>query len=208
MGTHMTESLQAYPTSKSPESARLGDVVARRRKSIRLPGFDYSQPGAYFITVCTRNRASILGDVTEGKLCLSAAGRLAQAVWEELPQHYPHVHLDAWTVMPNHVHGIAILKSDSVDHVGADSVGPVGAGLKPAPTQRHGLPEIVRAFKTFSARRINALQGTAGTALWQRNYFEHVIRDEAALDRIRQYIADNPARWHEDPENPDAVRGR
>ena len=196
----MAESLQAYPTSTSPESARLGDVVARRRKSIRLPGFDYSQPGAYFITVCTRNRASILGDVTEGKLCLNAAGRLAQAVWEELPQHYPHVHLDAWTVMPNHVHGIAILKSDSVDHV--------GAGLKPAPTQRHGLPEIVRAFKTFSARRINALQGTAGTALWQRNYYEHVIRDEAALDRIRQYIADNPARWHEDPENPDAVRGR
>ena len=202
--------------------------------------FDYRQPGAYFITVCTRNRASILGDVTEGKLCLNAAGRLAQAVWEELPQHYPHVHLDAWTVMPNHVHGIAILKSDSVDyvgadsvdhvgadsvdhvgadsvdhvgadsvdHVGADSVDHVGAGFKPAPTQRHGLPEIVRAFKTFSARRINALQGTAGTALWQRNYYEHVIRDEGALDRIRQYIADNPARWHEDPENPDAVRGR
>ena len=204
----MAESLQAYPTSTSPESARLGDVVARRRKSIRLPGFDYSQPGAYFITVCTRNRASIFGDVTEGKLCLSAAGRLAQAVWKELPQHYPHVHLDAWTVMPNHVHGIAILKSDSVGHVGADSVDHVGAGLKPAPTLRHGLPEIVRAFKTFSARRINALQGTAGTALWQRNYYEHVIRDEAALDRIRQYIADNPARWHEDPENPDAVRGR
>ncbi len=208
MGTHMAESLQVYPTSKSPESALLGDVVARRRKSIRLPGFDYSQPGAYFITVCTQNRASIFGDVTEGKLCLNAAGRLAQAVWEELPQHYPHVHLDAWTVMPNHVHGIAILKSDSVGLVGADSVDHVGAGLKPAPTQRHGLPEIVRAFKTFSARRINALQGTAGTALWQRNYYEHVIRDEAALDRIRQYIADNPARWHEDPENPDAVRGR
>ena len=123
----MADSLQVYPTSRSPESARLGDVVTRRRKSIRLPGFDYSQPGAYFITVCTRNRASILGNVTEGKLRLSAAGRLAQAVWEELPQHYPHVHLDAWTVMPNHVHGIAILKSDSVDHVGADSVDHVGA---------------------------------------------------------------------------------
>ena len=173
-----------------------------------MPGFDYSQPGAYFITVCTRNRACILGDVTEGKLRLSAAGRLAQAAWKELPQHYPHVHLDAWTVMPNHVHGIAILKSDSVDHVGANSVGHVGAGLKPAPTQRHGLPEIVRAFKTFSARHINALQETVGTALWQRNYYEHVIRDEEALDRIRQYIADNPARWHEDPENPDAVRRR
>ena len=196
----MAKSLQVYPTSKFPESARLGDVVALRRRSIRLPGFDYSQPGAYFITVCTRNRACILGDVTEGKLRLSAAGRLVQAVWEELPQHYTHVHLDAWTVMPNHVHGIAILESDSVDHV--------GAGLKPAPTTRHGLPEIVRAFKTFSARRINAVQETIGTALWQRNYYEHVIRDEGALNRIRQYITDNPARWHEDPENPDAVRRR
>ena len=123
----MAESLQVYPTSKFLKSARRGDVAARRRKSIRLPGFDYSQPGAYFITVCTRNRACILGDVTEGKLRLSAAGRLAQAVWEELPQHYPHVQLDAWTVMPNHVHGIVILDSGPA--------GPVGAGLKPAPTE-------------------------------------------------------------------------
>ena len=111
--------------------------------------------------------------------------------------------------------GLKPASTDSVDLVGTglkpastDSVDLVGAGLKPAPTQRHGLPEIVRAFKTFSARRINALQGTAGTALWQRNYYEHVIRNEGELDRIRQYIADNPARWHEDPENPDVVRGR
>ena len=87
----------------------------------------------------------------------------------------------------------------------------VGAGLKPAPTTnasapRHSLPEVVRAFKTFSSRRINAFQGTTGTPFWQRNYYEHIIRNEEDLNRIRQYIEDNPAHWHEDPENP-AVKG-
>ena len=120
---------------------------------------------------------------------LSEAGRLAQAVWEDLPRHYPHVRLDAWTIMPNHVHGIIVLTETDAD---------VGA-------IRHGLPEVVRAFKTFSSKRINAFQGTTGTPFWQRNYYEHIIRNEDTLNRIRQYIEDNPANWHEDPENP-AVR--
>ena len=130
---------------------------------------------------------------------LSEAGRLAQAVWEDLPHHYPHVQIDVWVIMPNHMHGIVILAEAQAteDDMPVD----VGAGLKPAPT-RHGLPEILRAFKTFSARRINALHNTVGTPFWQRNYYEHIIRNEAALNRIRQYIADNPARWAEDPENP------
>ncbi|MCY3668465.1 MAG: transposase [Gemmatimonadetes bacterium] len=160
---------------------------------------------------------------------LSEAGRLAQAVWEDLPHHYPHVQIDVWVIMPNHMHGIIILTevqateddmqsgADPKTDVGAKTnmgiktnMGTktdVGAGLKPAPTAptRHGLSEIVRAFKTFSARRINALHNTVGTPFWQRNYYEHVIRNESALDRIRQYIVDNPARWREDPENP-AVR--
>jgi len=79
------------------------------------------------------------------------------------------------------------------------------AGLKPAPTKRHGLPEIVRAFKTFSAREINAHRGTRGQSLWQRNYFEHVVRDERQLGLIRTYIADNPVRWEFDCENPDVT---
>ena len=221
------------------------DMPERRRRPIRLRGYDYTRHGAYFVTICTRNRACLLGDVIEGTTHLSEAGQLAQAVWEDLPRHYPHVQLDAWTIMPNHVHGIIVLTDGDTEPDGAPSVGAglkpapttnadaprhhphvhnagasphrphvhddVGAGFKPAPTTnasalRHGLPEVVRAFKTFSSRRINASQGTTGTPFWQRNYYEHIIRNEEDLNRIRQYIEDNPARWHEDPENP-AVRG-
>ena len=206
---------------------------------MRLRGFNYAHPGAYFITVSTRNRICLLGDVIDDKMPLSEAGRLAQAVWEGLPTHYPHIRLDAWVVMPNHVHGIVMLtEADPDPHpiragfkpapaktgTAANNArhglpeiynDPVRAGFKPAPAKtgtaannaRHGLPEIVRAFKTFSARRINDVRGAVGTPVWQRNYYEHIIRDDEALNRIRQYIMDNPARWHEDPENPHTMGG-
>jgi putative transposase len=96
--------------------------------------------------------------------------------------------------MPNHVHGIVILK----DGLGID----VGAGFKPAPTNRHALPEIIRAFKTFSSRRINQRRKAPGLPVWQRNYYEHLIRNHDDLDHARQYILDNPAKWLEDGENP------
>ena len=166
---------------------------------MRLQGFEYTRQGAYFITICTRNRECLLGDVGEERMHLNEAGLFAHAAWEDLPRHYPHVALDAWTIMPNHVHGIVVL----TERVKAP---PVGSGLKPDPTNanavRHGLPEVVRAFKTFAARQINVFRGAVGAPFWQRNYYEHVIRNEEPLNRIRQYILDNPARWHEDPENP------
>ena len=129
---------------------------------------------------------------------LSEPGLIAQTVWEELPRHYPHVRTDAWIVMPNHVHGIIILTSVTTSTV--------GAGFKPAlldgSARRHGLPEIVRALKTFSARRINVLCGTSKKPFWQRGYYERVIRNERELNHVRQYSMDNPARWDQDPENP------
>ncbi len=197
----MAPNPNSHTTYKPSVVPWLGDVPERRRRSIRLLGFDYRQPGVYFITVCTRDRSCLLGNVVEGRMRLSEAGRLAQDVWDGLPSHYPHVRMDAFIIMPNHVHGIVFLVGAGLN---------VRAGLKPAPTGanmgadtvRHGLPEVVRAFKTFSARRMNALLGAVGGPFWQRNYYEHVIRNEAALNRIRQYIVDNPARWHEDPENP------
>jgi len=122
---------------------------------------------------------------------LNDLGKIVDKCWDDLPNHYPHIELDTFVIMPNHIHGIIMLHDD------------VGAGLKPAPTRkRHGLPEIVRAFKTFSSRHINQIRDTTGTPVWQRNYYEHVIRDETSLNDIRQYIIDNPLRWENDEENP------
>ena len=156
-----------------------------RRRTVRLPAYDYATPAAYFVTICTHHRALLLE-----RPGLAAA---VLAAWEDLPTHYAQVSLDQFVVMPNHVHGIVLL---------AD----VGAGLKPArqaeSAPRQGLPEVVRAFKTFSARSVNGLRDTAGQPVWQRGYHEHVIRGEPSLARIREYIAVNPERWDADGENP------
>jgi putative transposase len=174
-----------------------------------LRGYDYSAPGAHFVTACTQNRECLFGDIVDGVMVCNDAGRMVADVWYSLTTHYPHAVLDAFTMMPNHVHCVVVLTC------GDSSV--VGAGLKPAPTvtnratndrvpTRHGSPEIIRAFKTFSARRINDLRGTPDARVWQRGYYERIIRDEAELNRIRQYIAENPSRWAADPENPEVSR--
>ncbi|MFH1023991.1 MAG: transposase [Planctomycetota bacterium] len=161
--------------------------VAHDRRSIRLKGYDYAQAGAYFMTVCAHERRCVFGDVVDGEMRLNDAGCIVRTVWDALPEHYPHVQLDEFVIMPNHIHGIIVLSD-------------VGAGLKPAPTleKRHGLPEIVRAFKSFSARRINESCRTRGIPVWQRNYYEHVIRNDDDLNDIRSYIAANPAGWAAD----------
>jgi REP element-mobilizing transposase RayT len=169
-------------------------------RSIRLPGFDYGQPGAYFVTLCTRHRECLFGEVVNEEIQMNSLGQAVASCWNDLENHYGHVDLDAFVVMPNHVHGIIVLTQGTL--------ATVGAGFKPAPTtpdiaKRHGLPEIVRAFKTFPSRGINQLRGTPGQPVWQRNYYEHVIRNEAELDRVRQYVHGNPGKWLEDTENPE-----
>lgn len=171
--------------------------IQHRRKALRLPGYDYSQPGAYYVTIVTKQRHCLFGDVVYGKMRLNSCGQTVMECWNHLAHHYPYVGRDEFVVMPNHVHGILVLNDDAV-----------GAGLKPAPTRRHGLPEIVRGFKTFSARRINTLRDSPGTPVWQRNYYEHIIHNEAELARVREYIQNNPAQWETDPEYPAIVRHR
>ncbi|WP_026370681.1 transposase [Kallotenue papyrolyticum] len=180
------------------------DPQRHHRRSIRLKGYDYAQPGAYFITICTQHRACLFGEVVDGEMRLNDYGKIVEFTWHDLVNHISGIMLDAFVVMPNHVHGIVII---------TDGPGVVGAGSEPAPTTpatahtaRHGLPEIVRQFKTFSARRINALRGTPGVSVWQRNYYEHIIRNDEALERIRRYILENPARWMRDREKPRAIR--
>lgn len=192
------------------------DPEKHHRRSIRLKGYDYSQPGAYFVTIVTQDRACLFGEVVDGEMRLNELGEIVAWTWRDLPNHVPNVALDAFVVMPNHVHGIIV----SIDAPNAPA--PVGAGSEPAPTQpipgpfnepipggiaakRYALPEIVRQFKTFSARRINERRGTPGGPVWQRNYYEHIIRNEESLNQIRQYIANNPLQWALDRENPDVV---
>ena len=174
----------------------------RHRKSLRLPNYDYSQPGAYFITACSYKRLAIFGRIVKDNVLPSPAGLIVQDAWHDLPNHYLNILLDSFIVMPTHIHGIIIITvSSTTNHV--------GAGLRPAPTfttTRHCLPEIIRALKSFSARRINELRDTPGAPVWQRGYYEHIIRNERQLNRVRNYIETNPLRWEMDAENPNAKR--
>ena len=170
------------------------EVVQNRRKALRLPDYDYSQPGAYYVTVVTKQRYCLFGEVVCGEMRLNSFGRTVMECWDDLVRHYPSVQLDEFVVMPNHVHGIILLKEDL-----EISVGPGSASVR---SERHGLPEIVRAFKSFAARRINELSATPGARVWQRNYYEHIVRNERELRLIRRYVANNPLGWDKDPENP------
>jgi REP element-mobilizing transposase RayT len=168
------------------------DPKIHHRRSIRLQGYDYSQAGAYYITIVVHGRECILGEIVRAGLepaqtQLNQFGQIVQRTWFDLPKHYPHIQLGSFCIMPNHVHAVIII----VD---------VGAGLRPAPTKP--LSEIVRAFKSFSARRINEIRKTPGIPVWQRNYYEHIVRNAKEHNRIHLYIEANPANWLEDNENP------
>ncbi len=175
-----------------------------QRKSLRLKGYDYSRPGYYFVTICTHNRESILGEIKNGILSLTTLGKLVEYTWNDLPNHNYYVGLDKFIIMPNHIHGIIIIHENAVNLV--------GAGSEPAPTnpttknKYHGLPEIIRQFKTFSARRINKERQMARHPVWQRNYYEHVIQGEKELAQIRKYIQNNPQKWETDKNNPGSKR--
>ena len=167
--------------------------------SKRLPRHDYSQPGEYFVTMCATDRRCIFGEIIDGKMRLNKNGTIVAEQWVGLPNHYANAFLDEFVIMPDHFHGII--------HLTEGSPTSVGAGFQPAHASRptnpqHGLPEIIRGFKTYTARSINQLNNTTGQPVWQRNYYEHVVRTEDDLDAIRRYIVENPLKWEFDPENP------
>jgi putative transposase len=160
------------------------------RKSIRLRGYDYSLPEVYFVTLVTYQRESVLGEICNGKLTLSNFGELAKNQWISIPKHYQNITLDCWIVMPNHIHGIINITESNV-----------GAGYQPALVKHYNLAELVRKFKTFSAMNINKSRKSPGLLVWQRNYYEHIIRDDKELNDIRQYINENVDNWKSDTEN-------
>ena len=168
------------------------------RRSIRLKQYDYSRQGHYFVTICTHHRENLLGAVVEGQVRLSQVGLIAHECWRAITRHFPNTILDTYVVMPNHLHGIVIITRPAGR--GAACCAPTtGQTGKMVPGS---LPTIVRSFKSASAKRANELSGAPATPLWQRNYYEHVIRYEKALNKIREYICANPHMWPYDPENP------
>ncbi len=164
-----------------------------RRKSARLPDCDYSQPGAYFVTVCVRGSKCLLGDIAEGILRSNAAGKMVAKLWSKLESKYPLIKIDPYfMVMPNHFHGIIFIE------------GPGGGHMGPP------LQKIMQWFKTMTTNEYvhgvkelgwPAFQGS----LWQRSFYDHAIRNEESLNRIREYIGNNPRRWELDKENPQAM---
>ena len=173
------------------------------RRSIRLRGFDYASPGAYFVTIVTQGRSTVFGEILDGEMRLSPWGHIAEECWRALPDHFPHAALGAFVVMPNHVHGIIVLHERAdVPSVGATHwVAPT----KPRGPQRGSIGAIVGAYKMAVTRRI-AEEFGEGMVVWQRNYHEHVIRDERDHDRIRRYIESNPMNWTSDDGYPTARR--
>jgi len=249
------------------------DPKRHHHRSTRLKGYDYSQLGAYFVTICVQDRECLFGEVVEGEMRLNEAGRMVQDVWNDLPRYYPDVALDAFVVMPNHIHGIIILVGAGPCACPDTGQPPVGAGPRACPDagqpqgvaptlglpdvghlvgagpcacpdpgqpqrvaptlglpdvghlvgagpcacpdagQPHGvartlgLPDVVHRFKTMTTKRYADGVKRFGWLpfrgrLWQRNYYEHIIRNEESLNRIREYILTNPMRWVMDCENP------
>jgi len=194
------------------------DPILHARRSVRLPDYDYAQAGAYYVTICARQRRCIFGVVKDGRVHLNHIGKIVAEEWVRTPNVRREVTLDEWTVMPNHVHAVVF--------VGAHGNAPPPLGLRwpetrngatrssagdaeerahchaPLHRQARSLASLVGGFKGAVTRRVNVLRNTPGAPVWQRGYHEHVIRDEAELHDIRLYIGQNPSQWDTDTENP------
>ena len=198
------------------------------RKSIRLKGYDYSQEGAYFVTICTQNRKCMFGEIKNGKMILNDGGAIVKKYWNEIPKHYPIVILDEFVVMPNHVHGMIIINRDNV---GANYYSPKNVGVNDYLPKNVGTndnsPKNITTNDNLSRNigandnsplRINGTSNSVGAivrgfkigvtkwfrtnsddiVVWQKNYYEHIIRNEKSFNAIREYIINNPGNWEKD----------
>lgn len=197
------------------------------RRSIRLLQYDYSTPGSYFITTCTYDRRCLLGRIERSEILLSPQGKIVSTHWRNIARYYPNASLDAFQVMPNHVHAVIVIHSEAPTHLEPihESALPLAHELSyvQSPVNPFRLPSlldmlsheqwkkarrqmllssIIGRLKMQTAKAINTLQASPGTAFWQEDYYEHIIRGQHELQAIRKYIAQNPDNWGDDPENP------
>ena len=169
------------------------------RRSLRLRGYDYASPGAYFVTLSTHDRACLFGDVVGGVMSMNDAGCIVADECHRTATIRNGVSMDQYVVMPNHFHGIVALRDGRGTARRAPTVERFAAPVAGS------IPTIIRAFKSAVTKRINDLRGMPGASVWQRGYHEHIIRHEDEWHRVRRYVEENPTRWATDIENP-AVR--
>lgn len=179
------------------------DPLKHHRRSIRLKGFDYTKPGWYFVTICIQNRECLFGKIENGRMIVNNYGKIAETCWLTISDHFQKTKLDEYIIMPNHIHGIIEICNGVV---GARHAAPLQQSYsinsrnietfgKPFPGS---LSTIIRSFKSVFTNQINKINKTPGSKFWQRNYYEHIIRNEEELYQIRQYIITNPLKWQDD----------
>jgi putative transposase len=168
--------------------------MSGHRRSIRLRGHDYRKPASYFVTIVTHDHAQLFGRIEKGVMRLSPAGIIARDTWLRIPILTPWITLDEWVVMPDHMHGILHF-GEAPLLPGYQSTGRIKDNQRPSGASSGSLGAIIAQYKGTSAGRINKLRGSPGSKLWHRDYHEHIIRHQAALERIRRYIRLNPLKW-------------
>lgn len=173
------------------------DPQKHHRRSIRLKGYDYTQPGAYYITICTEARQCLFGKVVKGQMGLNLLGYIARFCWSQIPAHFPHIQLDTYIIMPDHLHGILVIIDDTT----------VGTPHCRVPTKeqfgkpvRGSIPTAIRSFKGAVTKQIHGFCETTEVPIWQSGFYESIIRDEESLNCRRQYISENPQRWEDNPQ--------
>jgi putative transposase len=172
------------------------------RKQVRLVPYDYTLPGGYFVTLVTHHRAPLFGEILDGEMHLNELGAIVLKEWQRSANIRREIDIDEFVIMPNHIHGIVFIHE--TDAVGAHGRAPqqnidhTGTAYR----KPRSLGSFVAGFKAACTTKINSHRNTPGKPVWQRNYYEHVIRNEKDLDQIRQYILDNPAKWKLDEEYP------
>lgn len=168
------------------------DLPLTHRKNLRIPKFDYAQPGAYYVTIVTHDRKSILGQINNGDVELNDVGKMVKEVWMAIPNHFPNVELGEFVMMPNHIHGIV---SITVEATHASPLPRVSKGPVPG-----SIGAIVGSFKSAATKRFHETQKYHNSRLWQPNYYEHVIKNERDYQAIYDYILNNPMNWEMDEE--------
>ncbi len=182
----------------------------KNRKSQRLANYDYSQNGMYFISICTKNRQELFGEIKDGTMVLNRSGEIVKNNLINISEYQENIFLDVFIVMPNHIHAIIEINYATLGVVGNNmgAVGNIVGAVHEPPLQARRqmlMPKIIGKFKMLSAKEINILLNNSGNPMWQRNYYDHIIRNDEALSKIREYIITNPERWERDRNNEENI---